>query len=298
MRPNEEKKVSDVVALTIPGRMADLGDFSVRRVLPYAKKRRVGPFVFFDQMGPLTLLTNETIDVRPHPHINLATVTYLFRGEMLHRDSLGCVQTIRPGDVNWMTAGRGIVHSERTAPDDLHKRQRFLHGIQAWVALPVEHEETAPEFHNHARRDLPSIDLDGVALRLIAGRAYGAVSPVKTFSDMFYLDVPMGEGQRITMPVDHPERAFYVVDGTVECDGASFQTGQMAVLTEGADAVVMAATDCHVMLLGGAPLDGERHMWWNFVSSRPERIEQAKRDWAEGRYASVPGESDFIPLPE
>jgi len=290
--------VVDAIEQVITGRDSNLGDFSVRRVLPAPKRKLVGPFIFFDHMGPLTLETGQRIDVRPHPHIGLATVTYLFRGEMVHRDSLGCVQSIRPGDVNWMTAGRGITHSERSALDDLHKRQRYLHGIQAWVAFPTEHEETVPEFHNHARRDLPEFERDGVRVRLIAGRAFGKTSPVKTFSDMFYLDVQMQADQSLAVPDDHAERAFYVVEGEVTVADVVYRTGQMAILTEGAGAVIFAKSEVQLMVLGGAPLDGTRHLWWNFVSSRRERIEQAKRDWAEGRFDPVPGEADFIPLPE
>lgn len=286
------------MAKLIEGRMSDLGDFSVRRVLPVRDRQIVGPFIFFDHMGPLTLLTGQRIDVRPHPHIGLSTVTYLFRGEMVHRDSLGSVQSVRAGDINWMTAGRGIVHSERTATDDLHKRQRFLHGIQAWVALPLDQEETAPEFHNHARLDLPMVTEEGLTLRLLVGQAYGETSPVKTYSPMFYADAELVAGASLSPPDDYAERAFYVVDGEVECGGQVFRTGQMGVLEENDDTLVTAKNDSRLMLIGGAPLEGERHIWWNFVSSRPERIEQAKRDWAEGRFDPVPGESDFIPLPD
>lgn len=281
----------------INGRESDLGDFTVRRVLPAKARQMVGPFIFFDHMGPLMLATGQRIDVRPHPHIGLATVTYLFRGEMVHRDSLGSVQSVRPGDINWMTAGRGIVHSERTATDDLHKRQRFLHGIQAWVALPISDEETEPEFHNYPRLDLPVVSDDGVTLRLLAGEAYDAVSPVKTFSSMFYADAELEQGACLNLPEGYPDRAFYVVEGEVGFGGKIYRGGQMAVAAEEDTGEISAQEGSRLMLLGGVPLEGERQIWWNFVSTRPDRIEQAKRDWAEGRFESVPGENDFIPLP-
>ncbi|HAA91102.1 MAG TPA: hypothetical protein DCS82_00040 [Rhodospirillaceae bacterium] len=282
----------------IEGRESDLGDFTVRRVLPTKGRQMIGPFIFFDHMGPLTLATGQRIDVRPHPHIGLATVTYLFRGEMVHRDSLGSIQSVRPGDINWMTAGRGIVHSERTATDDLHKRQRFIHGIQAWVALPVTDEETEPEFHNHSRLDLPLLKDGGVTIRLLAGSAYGSVSPVKTFSPMFYADVSVDSGASLSLPDEYPDRGFYLVEGNVEYAGKIYEPGQMVIAGENDAGQIAAKSDAQLMLLGGTPLTGEPHIWWNFVSSRPDRIEQAKQDWAGGRFVPVPGESDFIPLPQ
>ena len=282
----------------ITGSDINLGDFSVQRVLPTPKRQLVGPFIFFDHIAPLTLEAGQKIYIRPHPHIGLAAVTYLFRGEMVHRDSLGCVQSIRPGDVNWMIAGRGITHSECSALDDIHKRKRYLHGIQAWVALPVEHEETAAEFYNHARRDLPEFEHEGVIVRLLVGRAFSKVSPVKTFSDMFYLDVKMKTGQSFAMPGDHMERAFFLVEGEVTMAENIYHAGQMVILAQDADAVITAGSETRMITLGGAPLCGARHLWWNFVSSRPEWIEKAKRDWAEGRFDPVPGVADFIPLPE
>ncbi len=281
----------------IEARSRDLGGFLVGRVLPFAKRRTVGPFIFFDHMGPTVFDPGKGIDVRPHPHINLATVTYLFDGAILHRDSLGSMRRIEPGDVNWMTAGRGIVHSERTAEDD-RRNPSPLHGIQSWVALPRADEETDPAFSHHGRDSLPAFEEERVALRLIAGEAYGRKSPVPAFSEMFYLDAALGEGASLALPEEHEERAVYVVEGAVELDGQPVAQRSMAVLAPGGAPRLTARTESRVMLLGGAPIDGERFIWWNFVSSRQERIEQAKRDWQEGRFPSVPGETEFIPLPE
>lgn len=290
--------MDDAIELTIEPRPRDLGDgFMVRRILPVAKRRHVGPFVFLDHMGPAVFQPGQGLDVRPHPHIGLATVTYLFDGEILHRDSLGVVQPIRPGEVNWMTAGRGIVHSERTAPA-LRAAGHRLEGIQAWVALPAGDEEAAPDFAHHPAGTLPLIERDGVRLRLIAGRAYGAVAPARVFSPMFYLDAEMKPGAALKMPDDHVERAVYVAAGQVAINGIGFGAGQMAVLKTAAVVTVAAEQAARLMLLGGAPLDGERLIWWNFVASRKERLEQAKRDWRDGRFPSVPGETEFIPLPE
>jgi hypothetical protein len=291
----------DVVELVIAPRLRDIGDFAVRRILPYAKRRMVGPFIFLDEFGPVALPAGQGIDVRPHPHIGLATVTYLFAGEILHRDSLGSVQAIRSGAVNWMTAGRGIVHSERSG-DEERARDKPLHGMQSWVALPLEHEAAAPSFTHHAEVDLPVIERDGVWLRLIAGRAYGESAPVAVFSDLFYLHAELAAGAALDLPEEHAERAFYVVSGGVTLDGATYGPAAMAVVKPGAAARLQAAEPSRVMLLGGAPLDGpgegKRHIWWNFVASSPARIEQAKADWKAGRFPPVPGETEFIPLPE
>jgi len=284
------------VELVIEPRPRDLGGFEVRRVLPYVKRRVVGPFVFLDHIGPATFAPGTGIDVRPHPHIGLATVTYLFEGEMMHRDSVGAVQNIMPGDVNWMTAGRGIVHSERTAPE-ARTRGFSMHGIQAWVALPVEDEETEPNFHHHGRDSLPVIDMDGVTLRLIAGTAYGETSPVKTFSPTFYLDAAMQAGSVLPLTGEHEERAIYIAEGTVDVGGEAYESGRMLVFAPGAEVTIRALADSRLMLLGGANI-GERHIWWNLVSSRPERIEQAKAAWKEQRFPKVPGETEFTPLPE
>ncbi len=289
--------MAEAITRVIDPRSRDLGGFEVRRILPIAKQRMVGPFVFYDHLGPAVFQAGKGIDVRPHPHIGLATVTYLFEGELMHRDSLGFAQQIRPGDVNWMTAGRGIVHSERSSPD-ARDRDLTLHAIQSWVALPQSHEETEPSFHHHGAETLPSLEIDGVQLRLIAGSAYGETSPVKVFSPTFYLAAEMPAGSRLTLPSEHEERAVHVADGVVSVQGQTLSVGQMAVFVAGAEITVQAEAESLVMLLGGAAMDGERHIWWNFVSSSKDRIEQAKADWKEGRFDAVPGESEFIPLPE
>jgi redox-sensitive bicupin YhaK (pirin superfamily) len=256
----------------------------------------VGPFAFFDHMGPVQFPSGEGVNVRPHPHIGLATVTYLFEGEILHRDSLGFEQPIRPGDVNWMTAGRGIVHSERSSPE-IRAHRHHLHGIQTWIALPQAEEETEPNFFHHAADSLPEIDQDGATLRLIAGSAFGHTAPAETFSKLFYIDAPLPAGAAITLPNDHQERAIYIVDGAVRIAGETYASGQMVVLAPDTDVAVEAVSDSRTMLLGGEPMDGPRHIWWNFVSSSKERIEQAKDDWANGRFDKIPGESETIPLP-
>jgi redox-sensitive bicupin YhaK (pirin superfamily) len=281
----------------IDARRRDLGDgFVVGRVLPAPFRRTVGPFIFFDHMGPATYAPGAGFDVRPHPHIGLSTVTWLFEGEIMHRDSLGFVQPITPGAVNWMTAGRGIVHSERSS-DATRASGQTLHGIQAWIALPEGAEEIEPGFWHHPAGTLPSIAFDGAKRTLIAGSAFDATSPAATHSPLFYIDVEAEPGARVHLPDDHEERALYVADGAIDLDGVRYETGKMLVLTPGAPVMFTTPGAARVMLLGGAPI-GERHIFWNLVSSRPERIEQAKRDWAEGRFAMVPGETDFIPLPE
>jgi redox-sensitive bicupin YhaK (pirin superfamily) len=288
----------DVVELVIEPRLRDIGGFAVRRILPYAKRRMVGPFIFLDEFGPVALPAGQGIDVRPHPHIGLATVTYLFAGEILHRDSLGSVQAIRPGAVNWMTAGRGIVHSERSG-DEERARDKQLHGMQSWVALPLEHEATEPSFIHHAEAALPVIERDGVRLRLIAGRAYGESAPVAVFSDLFYLHAELAAGAALELPEEHAERAFYVVSGALRVGGADYAPATMGVVKPG-PARLTATAASRVMLLGGAPLQGEgkRHIWWNFVASSPARIEEAKADWKAGRFPAVPGDDEVMPLPE
>jgi hypothetical protein len=279
-------------------RTRDLGDgFQVRRALPSARRRMVGPFIFLDQMGPTVFRSGQGLDVRPHPHIGLATVTYLFDGEILHRDSLGVVQPIRPGEVNWMTAGRGIVHSERTGPETRAAGGK-LFGIQTWVALPKQYEETAPAFVHHATETMPFIEGEGVRLHLIAGALYGKRSPVKTFSEMFYADAALEEGAGLVLPADHEERALYLAEGTVEIDGVEFGAGELLVFRPGSEIGLQASTPARMMLLGGEPMDGPRYIFWNFVSSSKERLEQAKADWKAGRFAPVPQETEFIPLPE
>lgn len=286
------------VDLLITPRTRDLGDgFTVRRVLPYARRRHVGPFVFFDHMGPVQFAPGQGLDVRPHPHIGLATVTYLFEGEIMHRDSLGVVQSIRPGDVNWMVAGKGIAHSERTRPE-LRKSGAPLHGIQSWFALPKAHEQTEPTFRHHPASSLPEIEKPGVRLRLIAGSAFGATSPAQTFAPMFYLDAQMSDGAAMPLPDGYEERAVYVAIGEIQLDGQIYGEGTMLVLKPHTRPAIAARGAARLMLLGGAPLDGERNLWWNFVSSSKDRIEQAKADWRAGNWPRVPGETEFIPLPE
>lgn len=280
----------------IAPRVQDLGGFSVRRLLPAAAARSVGPFVFLDEMGPHAFVPGTGIDVRPHPHIGLATVTYLWEGAILHRDSLGNALEIRPGDVNWMTAGRGIAHSERTPPH-LRDSGHRLHGLQTWVALPEALEETAPDFAHHPAASLPQLERDGARLTVVAGHAFGARSPVAVHSDTLYVAIDLAAGAQLSVPAEHAERAVYPVAGTLTLDGAPLPVGHLAVLEPGTEPVLAAGSDARLMLLGGAPL-GPRRMWWNFVSSRAERIEQAKQDWSEGRFAPVPGEQEWIPLPE
>jgi redox-sensitive bicupin YhaK (pirin superfamily) len=274
----------------------DLGGFSVRRVLPAIERRMVGPFAFFDQMGPAMFDPGTSIDVRPHPHIGLATVTYLFEGEILHRDTLGSVQAIRPGEINWMTAGRGIAHSERTGPETRAAGGR-LAGIQSWVALPKDDEETEPGFAHHGTAALPTVAGDGKEVRLLIGAAFGARSPVRTFSETLYADIALEAGARLAVPNGPEERALYLVEGTVAIDGEEFAPGRLLVLRPATEIVATARSAARLMLLGGAPLDGPRHVWWNFVSSSRDRIEQAKADWQAGRFPAVPGDSEFIPLP-
>ncbi|NKB49653.1 MAG: hypothetical protein GKS02_09890 [Alphaproteobacteria bacterium] len=289
--------MSNPVTTVINPRDRDLGGFSVRRVLPAAQQRTVGPFVFFDHMGPAAFPAGKGVNVRPHPHIGLATVTYLFEGEIMHRDSLGVEQAVRPGDVNWMTAGRGIVHSERTAAE-VNAVEHRLHGIQSWIGLPLADEETDPSFFHHGADSLPQIAQGGVTLRLIAGTAFGHTAPVKTFSPMFYLDAPLPAGALVPLPDGHEERAVYVVDGEVSIAGEPYTSGQMVVVAPDVDVSIDAVSDSRAMLLGGAPMDGPRHIWWNFVSSSQDRIEQAKDDWKNQRFDGVAGDDEFIPLPE
>ncbi|HEX6981117.1 MAG TPA: pirin family protein [Alphaproteobacteria bacterium] len=292
-----EARESSLEMVIVP-RTRDLGDgFEVRRALPSAQRRMVGPFVFFDQMGPVVFRAGQGLDVRPHPHIGLATVTYLFEGEILHRDSLGTVQPIRPGAVNWMTAGRGIAHSERTAPD-VRATGGPLFGIQSWLALPKRHEETEPGFVHVAAGDLPILSDARAHVRVIAGTFHGARAPVPTFSDMFYADAALEPGGHVVLPAEHEERAIYVAAGTVEIAGDSFAAGQLLVFRPRDEIVVRAPASARVLLLGGEPMDGPRLVWWNFVASSQDRIEQAKADWKAGRFMPVPGETEFIPLPE
>lgn len=278
-------------------RLHDLGGFTVRRLLPHAGQRSVGPFVFFDHIGPAVLEGEQPITVRPHPHIGLATVTYLWEGAMMHRDSLGSVQEIQPGDVNWMTAGSGIVHSERT-PERLRNVSHSFHGLQTWVALPHEHEETAPAFAHHPKATLPTVSLPGVELAVVAGHAFGRQSPVAVLSGTLYVSIDLEAGAALVIPAEHAERALYPVSGELQLEGEPLPLNALAVLDPGSEPVLRATSAARVMLLGGEPLDGPRLVWWNFVSSSRERIERAKADWESGRFAGVPGETEFIPLPE
>ena len=288
-----------MIELVIDQRRRDLGGgFEVGRVLPIAQRRMVGPFIFFDQIGPLDFAPGipRAFDVRPHPHIGLATVTYLFEGEIMHRDSLAFEQPIRPGEVNWMVAGSGITHSERF--ERARREGGRMHGIQAWVALPDEHEETDPAFHHFDAAALPSIEEDAAQGRLIAGTAYGAMSTVPTHSPMFYVHWALAPGARIGLPSQHPERAVYVAAGEVDIAGRALHAGQMAVIAPGASPAIYARTHAIVLAIGGEPV-GPRFIDWNFVSSSKERIEQAKADWRAGRMKLPDLDHDeFIPLPE
>lgn len=284
------------IELTIEARVRSLGEFDVRRVLPAAERRMVGPFVFFDHMGPAVFPPGRGIAVRPHPHIGLATITYLFDGEIMHRDSLGYEQLIQSGAVNLMTAGRGIVHSERASERDLAV-ESMLHGIQSWMALPLELEEMEPSFIHYPAHKLPTLEHSGCTIRVIMGSVFGAVSPVATYSPTLYFEVRMPNGTRFELPADAKERAAYVVSGAVRIDGKEHREGVLAVARAGATPSITAVEDSRLMVIGGEPL-GTRHIWWNYVSSSKERIEQAKRDWVEGRIGKVPGDDEFIPLPD
>lgn len=287
----------DALDLVIVPRTADLGDFTVRRALPSSRRRMVGPFTFLDHMGPTEFKAGHGVDVRPHPHIGLATVTYLFNGEIVHKDSLGSDVPIRPGDVNWMTAGRGITHSERTAPD---RRQggEPLHGLQCWVALPTRDEETDPLFAHYDQEKLPLVTGEGKSARVVTGRMFGVSSPVATFHDTFFADLSLEAGASVPLDADYEERAIYVVSGEIEIAGDRFAEGKLLVFKPGDRITVRASQPARFVMLGGAPMDGPRYIWWNFVSSRKERIEAAKADWKAGRFDGVPGDSEFIPLPE
>ena len=288
----------DALAQVIVPRSVDLGEFTVRRALPSARSRMVGPFIFFDHFGPAEFRAGTGIDVRPHPHIGLATVTYLFDGEIMHRDSLGTAAAIKPGEVNWMTAGRGIVHSERTGAE-LRTTGSPIHGLQMWVALPQAKEEMEAAFAHHETAEFPMVQDDGKTVRVVIGSLYGASSPVPVVHETFFGDVHLKAGTRLPLDADHEERALYVIDGVIDIAGDKFEPGRLLVFKPGDRIDVTAVSNAHVVILGGAPMDGPRHIWWNFVSSRKERIEQAKADWKAGHFEKVPGdEIEFIPLPE
>ncbi len=281
----------------IAPRVHDLGGFQVRRAVPTIQARSVGPFVFVDQMGPAVFEPGRGIDVRPHPHIGLATVTFLWAGTIRHRDTLGYDQDITPGDVNWMTAGRGIAHSERT-PQALREGEHPLHGMQTWVALPKASEEVAPEFHHHDATTLPRLERGGARLRVVAGRAWGEESPVKVYADTFNVAVDLDAGAQLAIDDRAAERALYVLEGDAQLDGTDIPDKHLVLLDRGNRPVLRARTPLKAMLFGGEPLDGPRHLWWNFVSSSKERIEQAKQDWLDGRFGRIAGDDEFIPLPE
>ena len=293
----------DSIETEIVPRARDIGGFEVRRALPSSQRQMVGPFIFFDQMGPAEFLTGHGIDVRPHPHIGLATVTYLFRGEFQHRDSLGTNQMIYPGEVNWMIAGNGITHSERTSVET-RKNPSALFGVQTWVALPDAAEETGAAFEHHGRNALPLIEGEGKTVRLIIGDAWGERAPVKTFSDMFYADAALTAGALLPLPDNHEDRGVYVLEGSVHVAGGRFDAGRMMVFRPGDTITLRAGAEgARLMLLGGATLDGPRYIWWNFVASSREKIDAAKQAWAEGdwqhgRFQLPPGDTgEFIPLP-
>ncbi|WP_111657912.1 pirin family protein [Isoalcanivorax indicus] len=283
------------IQLILTPKDTDLGGFSVRRLLPTARRRMVGPWIFFDHMGPAHFPAGTGINVRPHPHIGIATVTYLFEGEILHRDSLGSVQPIRPGDVNLMVTGRGMVHSERERPE-VTAVNHTLNGLQLWLALPAEQEEIAPAFYHHPDSDVPQQEVDGVAVRVIMGSAYGVTSPVETFSETLYFEAHLRAGQSLLLP-EAPERAVYVVSGSLQAEGTTLPEWSMTVFAEQPGIRITAKTDARIALIGGAPV-GERFIDWNFVSSRRERLKQAREDWRAQRFPLVPGdEEEFIPLP-
>ncbi|WP_029003408.1 pirin family protein [Azorhizobium doebereinerae] len=288
----------DALELVIVPRVRDLGDgFAVRRALPHGKRQMVGPFIFFDQMGPVQFLPGQGLDVRPHPHIGLATVTYLFDGRIMHRDSEGNALEITPGAMNLMTAGRGIAHSERS-PAEARTGTQTMAGIQSWIALPQALEEVAPSFQHFAAADLPVVEDCGVTARVIAGSAFGARSPVTMASDWLYAEVLLDAAAQIPLDPDTEERAVYVADGEVEIAGDRFEGPRLLIFRPGDRITIRALRASRLMLLGGTALEGPRYIWWNFVSSRKERIQQAKEDWKTGRFGHVPDESEFIPLPE
>ena len=293
----EQAGACTAIELLLTPKEHDIGGLFVRRALPSAGRRMVGPWIFFDHMGPAVFPPGQGMDVRPHPHINLATVTYLFEGEMLHRDSLGNELVITPGAINLMVAGRGIVHSERQR-EEIKTADNRLHGLQLWLALPEADEETDPAFFHYAADEIPAVDVNGVPVRVLIGSAYGAISPVRTFAQTLYVEARLEPGQSLVLPESIPERAVYVPAGKLITGGQTVNAYEMAVFSEQPGITLTAEVPTQIAIVGGEPL-GKRHIWWNFVSSRRERIEQAKADWKEGRFAKVPGdEEEFIPLPE
>ncbi len=292
-----DERSCDALELVIVPRVRDLGGFQVRRALPHGKRQMVGPFIFFDQMGPVQLIAGQGMDVRPHPHIGLATVTYLFDGRIMHRDSEGNALEITPGAMNLMTAGRGIAHSERT-PGDARATGGAMYGIQSWIALPAAEEEVAPSFQHFGAAELPVVSDGGMWARTIAGSAFGTRSPVGMHSDWLYAEVVLEAGATAPLDADHEERAIYLLEGAIEIAGDRFEDVQLLVFRPGDRITVRATSRARMMFLGGTAMEGPRYIWWNFVSSRKDRIEQAKDDWRAGRFGPVPGETEFIPLPE
>jgi redox-sensitive bicupin YhaK (pirin superfamily) len=301
LKPGETANPSESLAkngleLIITSRPRNLAGVNIRRVLPFYARRMIGPWIFLDHIGPLDFPPGAGLEVLPHPHIGLATVTYLFEGEIIHRDNLGVVQPIQPGAINLMVAGKGVAHSERSTPELRAKGYR-LHAIQLWLALPVEQEEIDPAFYHHPAQELPGQRSGGVSLRVMIGQGFGLVSPVTTYSPSLYAEVNLEAGSRMALPPDLPERGVYIISGQVRLNNQSVPEGSLAVCQEGAEIVIEAGTEARLVVIGGANI-GKRHIWWNYVSSRPERIEQAKADWKEGRFAKIPGETEFVPLPK
>lgn len=296
-RASPDPAAAPAVETVVVPRTSDIGGFMVRRALPVAGRRTVGPFVFLDEMGPAGFGLGEGLDVAPHPHIGLATLTYLFDGAIVHRDSLGSQKTIEPGAVNWMSAGRGIAHSERSGADQRRGDGR-LHGLQLWIALPRANEEDEPFFAGHGAAALPVVEDAGLTARVVVGGAFGVRSPVVTHSDTLFVDCRLAAGARLPVDAAAEERALYLVEGIVDIAGDRFEAGRLLVLRPGDAVTVTAATDARLVVLGGAALDGPRHVWWNFVSSSKDRIAAAREDWKAGRFPTVPGEHEFIPLPE
>jgi hypothetical protein len=293
-----DARASDAIEQLIVPRTVDLGGFQVHRALPSTQPRMVGPFIFFDHFGPAVFKAGDGIDVRPHPHIGLATVTYLFDGEIVHRDSLGTALPIRPGAVNWMTAGRGIVHSERTGPDRRGGGEP-IHGLQLWVALPLADEEIAPAFAHTAAVDIPQLNENGMVLRVVTGAMHGLRSPVITSWDTLFADIYLKAGTTLPLDAEHEERAVFVIAGEIEIGSDRHGPERLLILRPGDRVAVRAVGDAHIIVVGGAAIDGPRHIWWNFVSSRKDRIDAAKADWKAGRFEQVPGDTaEFIPLPE
>ena len=293
-----DPQTCDALDLVIVPRTRDLGDgFAVRRALPHGKRQMVGPFIFFDHFGPMQFVSGQGMDVRPHPHIGLATVTYLFDGSIMHRDSEGNVQEIQPGAMNLMTAGRGIAHSERT-PDVQRAHGQKMLGLQSWIALPKDREEIAPTFQHYGADSLPSVQDTGFTARVIAGSSFGVASKVDMVSPWFYVEVSLDEGKSVPLDADHEERAIYIVDGEIDIAGDRYEGPRMLIFRPGDRITVRATRPSRMMFLGGTALEGPRYVWWNFVSSSKERIEQAKEDWKSGRFEAVPDETEFIPLPE